>query len=47
MELARQEDFSEPLRRVNTDPAMPLVPGWNESAAWDAFVEFYSPRQPQ
>jgi nucleoside-diphosphate-sugar epimerase len=47
LELARQEDFSEPLRRVNTDPAMPLVPGWNESAAWDAFVEFYSPRQPQ
>ena len=47
LELARQEDFSEPLRRVNTDPAMPLVPGWNENAAWDAFVEFYSPKQPQ
>jgi hypothetical protein len=46
LELARQEDFSEPLRRVNTDPAMPQVPGWNESAAWDAFVEFYSPKQP-
>jgi nucleoside-diphosphate-sugar epimerase len=47
LELARQEDFSEPLRRVNTDPAAPLVLGWNESAAWDAFVEFYSPKQPQ
>lgn len=42
LELARQEDFSEPLRRVNTEPAAPLVPAWNESAAWDAFVEFYS-----
>jgi nucleoside-diphosphate-sugar epimerase len=46
LELQRQEDFSEPLRRVNTDPAAPQVPGWNESAAWDAFVEFYSPKQP-
>jgi nucleoside-diphosphate-sugar epimerase len=46
LELARQEDFSEPMRRVNTNPAAPLFPGWNESAAWDAFVGFYSPRQP-
>lgn len=46
LELARQEDFSEPLRRVNTDPAAPLVPGWNENAAWDAFAEFHSTRQP-
>ena len=44
LELQRQEDFREPLRRVNTEPAAPLVPGWNESAAWDAFVEFYSPK---
>jgi UDP-glucose 4-epimerase len=46
LELARQEDFSEPLRRVNTDPAVTLFPAWNESAAWDAFVEFYFPKQP-
>jgi hypothetical protein len=46
LELARQEDFSEPLRRVNTEPAAPLVPGWNESAAWGAFMGFYSPKQP-
>jgi hypothetical protein len=46
LELQRQEDFREPLRRVNIEPAAPLVPGWDESAAWDAFVEFYSPKQP-
>jgi nucleoside-diphosphate-sugar epimerase len=46
LELARQEEFSEPLKRTNTEPAAKLVPGWNESAAWDAFVEFYSPKQP-
>ncbi|MGO8839383.1 MAG: NAD-dependent epimerase/dehydratase family protein [Limisphaerales bacterium] len=45
LKLARQEDFSEPLRRVNTDPAAPLVPEWNESKAWGAFVEFYAPKQ--
>ena len=42
LELARQEDFSEPMRRVNTDPAAPCVPDWNESRAWDGFVEFYA-----
>ena len=42
LELSRQEDFSEPLRRVNTDPVAGLFPAWNESAAWDAFAEYYS-----
>jgi len=42
LKLARQEDFSEPQQRVNTDPAAPLVPAWNETAAWDAFVDFYA-----
>ncbi len=42
LELAKQEDFSEPLNRTNTEPAAKLVPEWNESKAWDAFVEFYS-----
>ncbi len=44
LKLARQEDFSEPLSRSNTEPASQLVPEWNESKAWDAFVEFYSPK---
>jgi UDP-glucose 4-epimerase len=45
LKLGKQEDFSEPLRRVNTEPADRLVPGWDESKAWDAFVEFYAPKQ--
>jgi UDP-glucose 4-epimerase len=42
LELSRQEDFSEPLRRVNTDPVAPLFPDWSESRAWDSFAEFYT-----
>jgi UDP-glucose 4-epimerase len=43
LDLARQEDFSEPLARLNRDPAARLVPAWNETAAWDAFVKYYEP----
>jgi len=42
LKLARQEEFTEPLKRVNTEPAGKLVPDWNETAAWDAFVGFYA-----
>lgn len=42
LSLARQQDFSEPMRRTNLDSAANQVPKWNESAAWDAFAEFYS-----
>jgi nucleoside-diphosphate-sugar epimerase len=42
LKLAKQEDFSEPLNRTNTEPANQLVPDWNEQRAWDAFVEFYA-----
>jgi hypothetical protein len=38
----RQEDFSEPLERINSEPAAQAIPDWDESAAWDAFVEFYT-----
>ncbi len=41
LELSRQEDFSEPLERVNTEPMPSQFPDWNESRAWDAFAEFY------
>ena len=44
LKLARQEDFSEPLERVNTNPVAPLFPAWNESAAWDDFANFYQPK---
>jgi nucleoside-diphosphate-sugar epimerase len=42
LDLAKQEYFSEPLRRVNTDPVAPLFPAWNEAKAWDRFAEFYA-----
>jgi hypothetical protein len=42
LQLLAQQDFSEPMRRVNTEPAALQIPEWNESKAWDAFVEFYS-----
>jgi nucleoside-diphosphate-sugar epimerase len=42
LQLQRQEDFSEPLVRRNHEPAARLVKKWNESAAWDAFTEFYA-----
>ncbi|MGD0251110.1 MAG: NAD(P)-dependent oxidoreductase [Verrucomicrobiota bacterium] len=41
LELAKQEDFSEPLSRANTELAVKLVTEWNERAAWDNFVAFY------
>lgn len=41
LELSKQEDFSEPLRRVNTDPVAASFPNWSESRAWDGFAEFY------
>lgn len=42
--LGTQTDFSEPLMRVNTDPAAPEVPGWDEAAAWDGVAAFYVPK---
>jgi hypothetical protein len=41
LELGRQEDFSEPLERVNTEPVAAQFPDWSESRAWDAFAEYY------
>ena len=43
LKLAKQEDFSEPLNRVNTEPATALAPKWSETLAWNAFVEYYKP----
>jgi nucleoside-diphosphate-sugar epimerase len=42
VEMARQEDFSEPLTRVNNEPAVRLVKDWVEAAGWDGFVEYYA-----
>ena len=43
LELSKQEDFSEPLRRVNTDAVTSQFPDWNETRAWDGFADFYTP----
>lgn len=36
--LLKQQDFPEPVIRVNTDAADHYVPAWDESAAWDAYA---------
>jgi UDP-glucose 4-epimerase len=41
LDLPKQEDFIEPLKRTNTQPAALRFPEWNETGAWDAFVEYY------
>lgn len=46
LELMRQIDFSEPLLRINHQPAASLVPDWNEGSAWDAFADYYARRIP-
>jgi nucleoside-diphosphate-sugar epimerase len=42
LKLTKQEDFSEPMSRTNTEPAAKIVPGWSESMAWDGFAKFYA-----
>jgi UDP-glucose 4-epimerase len=44
LELARQEDFSEPLMRANHEPAQLLFPDWDEKAFWDEFISYYASR---
>jgi UDP-glucose 4-epimerase len=44
LELARQEDFSEPLMRANHEPAQLLFPDWDEKAFWDGFISYYAVR---
>jgi UDP-glucose 4-epimerase len=42
LKLLKQEEFGEPLKRMNMEPAAKLTPDWNEQNAWDAFVDFYA-----
>jgi nucleoside-diphosphate-sugar epimerase len=39
--LLQQEDFSEPMVRINTDRVDGADLGWSETTAWDAEAEFY------
>jgi UDP-glucose 4-epimerase len=38
--LLPQQDFSEPMKRINTQSAAQMVP-WNETAAWDNLAGYY------
>jgi nucleoside-diphosphate-sugar epimerase len=42
LELGEQREFPEPPVRINTDLLDAAALGWDESAAWDGFVECYS-----
>jgi len=42
LDLLVQTEFPEPRIRTNMQSARELVPNWNESGAWDAFVQFYT-----
>lgn len=37
--LLQQQDFPEPLIRINTDAATHYAPDWNEAAAWDVYAD--------
>lgn len=39
--LMNQEDFSEPMVRINTDRVDGTALGWSEALAWDRQAEFY------
>ena len=39
--FATQQDFDEPMARVNTFPAVEYCKDWNESNAWDQLALYY------
>ena len=42
LELPVQTEFSEPLMRINTEPAQLQHPEWDEQRFWDQFADYYS-----
>ena len=40
--FGRQTEFSEPAIRINTLSAVNILIGWDEVAAWDEFVRYYT-----
>lgn len=42
LKLMPQTEFGEPLLRINHQPAISMVPDWDEGAAWDAFADYYA-----
>ncbi len=41
LKLARQTDFSEPMKRINNQPLDSKALAWSEKKAWDDIAEFY------
>lgn len=41
-ECHQQDSFPEPRVRVNSQPAMSLVNGWDEVSAWDGIATYYN-----
>jgi len=41
LDCARQTEFEEPRDRHNTQPVDGKALGWDESAAWDEFAQWY------
>jgi len=41
LELKKQTDFSEPIRRFNTESLNFQTMNWNETGAWDALAGYY------
>jgi UDP-glucose 4-epimerase len=44
VKLLEQTDFSEPLVRINTQPAIASHYNWSETAAWDEIAAYYKQR---
>lgn len=42
VELADQQEFSEPMIRVNYHPAVTTVADWSETRAWDGLASYYA-----
>ena len=40
-QLPEQQEFAEPLRRINTDVLNAAALGWSEQDAWDELAEYY------
>jgi nucleoside-diphosphate-sugar epimerase len=39
--FAVQKEFSEPIIRINTEPARQMAPDWSEVSAWQDVCEYY------
>lgn len=39
--LAPESEMDEPRIRINMEPAERIADGWDEKAAWDAFISYY------